>query len=140
MSQYVTELFKICPSFGPREVLSPQGLYQLEKGNLMLQEEALAALEQFRSVVKVPIKVNHGELLYRGYRSPEENKAIGGAQYSRHVQGIAFDCTPEGMDLDAFYQHALAFGWGGVGLYKARGFVHLDYRSSLGKRANWVEV
>jgi len=137
MNDYAKKLQEICPSFEPKEILSPQGLYQLSLGNLMLQEEALSALEQFRQVVKVPIKINHGELLYRGYRSPEENHAIGGAQLSRQCQGIAFDCTPIGMSLEDFYSHALAFGWGGVGYYPKKNFVHVDYRSSLGKRATW---
>ena len=106
MSLYVVKLKEIVPSFGPRELLSPDGLRQLESGNLMLQEEALSALEQFREKLGVPIKVNHGEMLYRGYRSPPENQRVGGAAFSRHVQGIAFDCSPQGMELERFYEEA----------------------------------
>jgi hypothetical protein len=126
-------LEKLCPAFKPEELLSPDGLELLAQGHLMLQAEALEFLQSFRLSIGVPILVNHGSLKLRGYRSPAENQSIGdSAKYSRHVQGIAFDCTCPDIPLRRFKDLAVAFGWPAVFIYPKRNFIHLDCRALPG--------
>ena len=130
--------------FQPKEVLSPAGLYQYERGNLMVQAFALDALDAFREMSGTRLHINGSGLNFRGYRSPDENKRIGGATLSRHVQGIAFDCTPLDMELYEFYQFVLEsaneYGFGGVGYYPSKDFVHIDCRPLMSDGpVTWVE-
>lgn len=124
------------PHFRPEEVLSPHGLAQWERGNLLISEYAMDMLEDWRHKVG-RILINNDRLRYRAYRSPRENEVVGGATFSRHVQGIAFDTTPLDMDLHQYHRLALEFGWSGVGLYRT--FVHLDTRPTLrGRIFTWT--
>lgn len=132
-----SEWAKRWPNFRPEEVLSPQALViWKQSGNLLINPHAMDMLEEWRSKVG-RILVNNDRLTLRGYRSPEENLSVGGAKFSRHVQGIAFDTTPLDMDLHQYHRLALEFGWGGVGLYRT--FVHLDTRPILrGRIFSWT--
>lgn len=130
--------------FKPDEVLSPAGLYQYEKGNLMAQAFALDSLDAFREMSGTRIMVNGHGMHLRGYRSPDENLRAGGEKLSRHVQGIAFDSTPLDMELYDFYQHVLEsaneYGFGGIGYYPNKGFVHIDCRPLMSDGPiTWVE-
>lgn len=116
-------------NFKPEEVLSPVGMVQLAQGNLLIQPSALDLLQEFRNKVGVGLLCNHAGLKYRGYRSPYENRTIGGAKLSRHVQGIAFDLTPEQGSLIALYEAACEFsGFGAAFIYPNKHFVHVDCR------------
>lgn len=118
--------------FTPEEVLSPDGLDQLARGNFLIQPSALDYLEALRANVGVPFLINHGNLKYRGYRSSSENSKIGGAEFSRHVQGIAFDVTPAQGSLTGLFKAALRFNvFGGIGLYLSNNFVHIDTRPTI---------
>jgi len=67
-----------------------------------------------------------------GYRSARSNEMLratgsgGVAKRSLHLAGRAIDLRLPGVDLRALHGAALALGRGGVGLYPASGFVHLD--------------
>ena len=62
-----------------------------------------------------------------GYRSPAANAAIeGAARNSMHMQGRAWDGRMPGVSGDVMAQIALYLQGGGVGLYKGRGFIHID--------------
>ncbi len=127
------------PNFSPGEVLSPSGEQQWEDDNLLVMPFAMDMLQGFRERLRVPRLVNTDRLHYRGYRTPFENDAIDGAPFSRHVQGIAFDITVPSLPLDHVFHEALAFGFGGVGLYSSNNFVHVDCRYKVNGRAKqWI--
>jgi len=69
--------------------------------------------------------------LVSGYRSPEFNQALRGsghrvAQASLHTEGLAADLQPAGVDLRRLWLQLRELQVGGVGLYQADGFIHLD--------------
>lgn len=81
--------------------------------------------ERIRALWGKPIEV------LSAYRTPEHNKAIGGARNSQHVLGKALDLKPpKGVKLKDFHReirnHWKEFRIGGIGLYKT--FVHVDIR------------
>jgi zinc D-Ala-D-Ala carboxypeptidase len=120
--------------FKPTEVLGKAGLNQYMLGNLMIQPRAMDFLEEFRASIGKPIIVNSG------YRTQAENRDCGGSILSRHVQGIAFDIRVAELSTDQLFRAAKAFGWGGIGMYLTRGFVHVDCRAVMnGQPVEWQQ-
>lgn len=117
--------------FKPEEVLSPLGLLQYKQGNLMLCNHALANLDSFRDSLGSALYCNVASLKFRGYRAPAENNKIGGAPYSRHVQGIAFDVHSKKLKPRELFEKAKEFNWPCALLYPT--FIHLDNRSLVGE-------
>jgi uncharacterized protein YcbK (DUF882 family) len=117
--------------FKPVEVLSAAGLREYKNGNLLIQPFALDMLNNFRRSLGVPVICNTKDHTRRGYRSAAENADCGGAQFTRHVQGIAFDIVVPTLSLQQVKDAAIRFGWGGIGVYLSAGFVHLDARAIL---------
>lgn len=74
-----------------------------------------------------------------GYRSPEHNKAVGGAKRSQHKEARAADVVVDGVSPEKVHATILklirlgGMKKGGVGLYPGR-FVHYDTR---GHNARW---
>ncbi|MGH7790638.1 MAG: YcbK family protein, partial [Candidatus Binatia bacterium] len=69
--------------------------------------------------------------LVSGYRSSAMNAALraaGGrvAEASLHTEGMAADLQPQGLDLRTLWKQLRALELGGVGFYRADGFLHLD--------------
>jgi hypothetical protein len=62
-----------------------------------------------------------------GYRSPDYNASIGGATWSRHMYGDAFDLDPVSATLDGLVQACAAEGAGYIELYATH--VHCDWRA-----------
>ncbi|MCA1776725.1 MAG: DUF882 domain-containing protein [Loktanella sp.] len=60
------------------------------------------------------------------YRSPEHNRAIGGATRSKHLDGAALDIAMTNHDPVAFEAAAREVGFLGFGFYPRSGFIHVD--------------
>lgn len=79
--------------------------------------------------------------IHSGYRTPEYNVAVDGAERSQHVQGRAADISIKGVEPRAVYQRALALyrgrrlAIGGLGIYDWG--VHVDIRP--GALETWDE-
>jgi len=72
-----------------------------------------------------------------GYRTPEHNKSVGGAENSMHLQ-FATDIRPRGVGLDRANEIAEDLGFSGIGRYKT--FLHLDCREFIDRPpARWDE-
>lgn len=91
----------------------------------------LAALCEVLEVVRAHF--GKGVKILSGYRTPEYNKAIGGARLSQHVEGRAADIRVEGVpakDVQVAVKKLIAEGRlpavGGVGCYPT--FTHIDIR------------
>jgi len=72
-----------------------------------------------------------------GYRSPDYNRAVGGAENSYHLRGMAADIQVQDESPLRVYQWAdRLFPVSGLGLYERGdgGWVHIDSRS---ERARW---
>ena len=73
-----------------------------------------------------------------GYRSPKTNDYLrtrgeGVAVNSLHLVGKAVDVRVPGIALRDLYRTAVKLAWGGVGIYPASDFVHLD----IGRVRTW---
>lgn len=110
------------PSFSPQE-MACRGT-----GKLMIVPDAMDKLQALRAKLGKPMVVNSA------YRSPEHNRAVGGAKNSKHMQGIAFDVRMDNHDPAEYIAAALAVGFNGIGTYPKQGFVHVDARAT---RAAW---
>ena len=113
------------PAFGKNR-LPPQELWP----RMMRTAQILDA---FRLRIGAPVRITNA------YRSPEYNKAIGGARSSLHVEFNALDFVVEGGSTPAQWVRTLRgmrndekLFKGGVGLYPS--FSHVDTR---GENADW---
>lgn len=73
--------------------------------------------------------------VHSGYRTPLVNRAVNGAGDSQHLRAGALDIGVAAGRLPAVAETALKLAKGGVGVYRARGFVHLD----SGPVRNWTD-
>lgn len=105
---------------------SPKELSSKSDGLLLLHKESLDKLQAFRESVGVPFSPNSA------YRSEAHNKRVGGALYSQHRLGRAFDIPIKtGMSREAIHNFAKQVGFTGFGDYNT--FVHID----TGKSRYW---
>jgi zinc D-Ala-D-Ala carboxypeptidase len=111
------------PNFSPAEIAC-RGT-----GQIKLHPEALDKLQALRDRLGKPLIVRSG------YRSPEHNRAVGGAKASKHMDGTAFDIAMSNHDPVAFESAARAVGFLGFGFYPRSGFMHVD----LGPARQWGE-
>lgn len=74
---------------------------------------------------ELALRLRLGEIeVHSGYRTPQVNRAVDGAGDSFHLRAAALDIGA--ANAPALAEAARALGRGGVGLYRARGFVHVD--------------
>lgn len=95
----------------------------------------LTSLEELRF-----IGGEHPITITSGYRCAKHNHEIGGAELSYHLFGKAADIRIEGMTLNQMYSLARrvgAFDQGGIGIYPAEKFIHVDTRGYLSR---WARV
>ena len=78
------------PNFSPAEIAC-RGT-----GKLLINEPALDKLQALRDRLGKPLIVRSA------YRSPEHNRAVGGATRSKHLDGAAFDIAMANHDPVAF--------------------------------------
>ena len=111
------------PNFSPAEIAC-RGT-----GKLLINAAALDKLQALRDRLGKPLIVRSA------YRSPEHNRAVGGAARSKHMDGAAFDIAMVNHDPAAFEAAARAVGFLGFGFYPRSGFIHVD----LGPSRQWGE-
>jgi len=111
------------PNFSPAEIAC-RGT-----GQLKLQPAAMDKLQKLRNRLGKPLIVRSA------YRSPEHNRAVGGAKASKHMDGTAFDIAMSNHDPVKFAEAARAVGFLGFGTYPRSGFMHID----LGPARMWGE-
>jgi len=109
------------PNFSPAEIAC-RGT-----GKLLINEAAQDKLQALRDRLGKPLIVRSA------YRSPEHNRAVGGAKRSKHLVGAAFDIAMENHDPVAFEAAAREVGFLGFGFYPRSGFMHVD----LGPARQW---
>jgi len=86
-------------------------------------------LQALRDAVGQPVVITSG------YRTPEYNKAIGGAKHSQHLLCLAADIKVPGLlplEVAAMIENLIADGkidQGGVGIYTT--WVHYDCRTNF---------
>jgi uncharacterized protein YcbK (DUF882 family) len=61
-----------------------------------------------------------------GFRTPLVNRSANGAGDSQHLQAAALDIGVAAAKMGAVVDMALQLRRGGVGVYRSRGFVHVD--------------
>ena len=111
------------PNFSPAEIAC-RGT-----GKLFVNELALDKLQALRNRLGKPLIVRSA------YRSPEHNRAVGGATRSKHLDGAAFDIALTNHEPVAFEAVAREVGFLGFGFYPRSGFIHVD----LGPARQWGE-
>jgi len=109
------------PSFSPAEIAC-RGT-----GAIKINTEAMDKLQALRNRLGKPL------IIRSAYRSPEHNRAVGGAPASKHMQATAFDIAMANHDPAAFEAAARAIGFLGFGYYPRSGFMHID----LGPTRSW---
>ena len=109
------------PNFSPAEIAC-RGT-----GKLLVNEAALDKLQTLRDRLGKPLIVRSA------YRSPEHNRAVGGATRSKHLIGAAFDISMANHDPVVFEAAAREVEFLGFGFYPRSGFMHVD----LGPERQW---
>ena len=105
--------------FDTREFASP------DTGEVKVSTDLITRLNQLREDLGVPIHVTSG------YRTPEYNEQIGGADQSRHITGEAADIVAEGISPEELADAAEEY-FPGIGIYED-GHVHVD----VGPEREW---
>lgn len=97
-------------------------------GMALVHPELVRKLQGLRSAIGAPVYVTSG------YRCAGHNAAVGGAQNSYHLFGMAADIWVEGIRPLQLAELAERIGFDGIGIYPGQGFLHVDVR---GYRARW---
>jgi len=106
---------------------SPEEIACRGDGTIRINEAALDKLQALRDRLGVPLIVNSA------YRSPDDNRRVGGAKHSMHLQGAAFDISMANHDPESFEAAARAIGFTGFGFYPRQNFMHID----IGRARQW---
>ena len=82
-------------------------------------------LQRLRDYLDAPVIVTSG------YRCKKHNKVVGGVENSYHTLGMASDIYVKGVSVDELAKLCILCGFTGVGLYRKKGFVHVDVRKGV---------
>jgi len=125
---------RLSPHFGLSEFLAPGDPVKPTPGQIEnLRRLCVEVLEPMRKKLGRPLTITSG------FRSPDYNAKIGGAPGSQHTQGIAADVAM-GTDTACLVGAAVAStlqACGGIGVYPGRGFIHVDIRPRVNRKATW---
>ena len=98
---------------------------------VMLHPTQLKKLIELRGIIERPVYITSG------YRCPSYNQKIGGVVNSYHLIGLAVDIKVKDISLIDLLEICEEIGFGGIGFYEKKNFLHLDVRPT--KRARWRE-
>jgi uncharacterized protein YcbK (DUF882 family) len=88
--------------------------------------DLVGRLQAVRNWIGRPVRVTSG------YRCREHDARVGTSSNpgaGPHTQGIAADIVVDGMSADDLAEVCMTAGLSGVGVYRKKGFVHVDVRS-----------
>jgi len=94
--------------------------------------QIILSVQKFRDLVGKPVQI------LSGYRCPKHNAEVEGVRFSQHLVGNAADVRVQGMspaEMRSIAEKIPEFLHGGIGIYEASDFTHLDVR---GYRARWT--
>jgi uncharacterized protein YcbK (DUF882 family) len=115
-------------------------LSELEFSDPIPAEKIASATELLQNLQIIRDHFQRPIVIISGYRSPERNKAVGGADKSQHIEAKAADIKIAGIPTEEIYNRIdklISQGkikQGGLGKYIKSGFVHYDVR---GTKARW---
>ena len=115
-------------------------LSELEFSDVIPPELIANAVELLKNLQVIRDHFQRPIVIISGYRSPERNAAVGGADKSQHLEAKAADIKIAGVPTEEIYNRIdklIAQGkikQGGLGKYVKSGFVHYDVR---GTKARW---
>ncbi|MDR3280203.1 MAG: DUF882 domain-containing protein [Synergistaceae bacterium] len=84
-----------------------------------LRPELLAMLEELRRLRNSPIVITSG------YRCPKHNRAVGGAAFSRHMNGAAADIYAPHAEQITLEAHARAVGFAEIIRGGKKNYLHV---------------
>ena len=115
-------------------------LSELEFSDPIPAEKIANAIELLQNLQIIRDHFQRPIVIISGYRSPERNAAVGGADKSQHLEAKAADIKIAGVPTEEIYNRIdklISQGkikQGGLGKYIKSGFVHYDVR---GTKARW---
>lgn len=120
---YMYKSYKdVKPENWPYKYFSPKEIACKGTGTLLINHDALSKLDKLRKALGKPM------VLTSAYRSESHNRKVGGAKFSWHMKGRAFDVRMENHDPHEFEKMARTCGFKGIGYYPEHGFMHIDDR------------
>lgn len=97
----------------------------------LINRHSLEMLQKMRDIMDSPIFITSY------WRSPEDNKKVGGVNGSAHLKGYAFDLRcRNGSERRALVSAALCAGFRRIGVAKT--FVHVDCDPDLPQFVLWT--
>lgn len=127
MGKYVEEVETVIITSRMQEMVSKHfRAREFQTGNcniVIVSKCLLKILDGLRDKIGQPVYINSG------YRTPEHNKAVGGATLSYHMYGMAADIRAAKYTPKQIYDilDEMLEGWGGLKEHKY--FVHVDVRT-----------
>lgn len=120
-------------NFKVGELLHPSTKWQdLTREQRLNIRRLVGRLERLRVLFNTPFIINTSGRRNAGFRTPEQNRFIGGATKSYHMKGMAADIAVPKGDIRRVALTAQDM-FGGVILYEEMNFIHLDLRDLEGK-------